>query len=182
MNNRGSSQIILKPGQSFASTVGKVKADEDGTAEKAITLKNGEKAEFYKIPYGTEHQIKEEKNEYEPSYRIDAATVVKAANKAPANTDLSTETEIIDMGEDNTVTFTNILSSFHSRMPERTIKSNVCLKFLVQNFAKSVQIPYHICKKTKLVLTNGKEGRFMLSQLPRPMADTIEVGACKSSS
>ena len=120
MNNRGSSQIILKPGQSFASTVGKVKADEDGTAEKAITLKNGEKAEFYKIPYGTEHQIKEEKNEYEPSYRIDAATVVKAANKAPANTDLSTETEIIDMGEDNTV------------------------------------------KKTKLVLTNGKEGRFML--------------------
>ena len=97
----------LKPGQSFASTVGKVKADEDGTAEKAITLKNGEKAEFYKIPYGTEYQIKEEKNEYEPSYRIDAATVVKATDKAPANTDLSTETEIIDMGEDNTVTFTN---------------------------------------------------------------------------
>lgn len=107
MNNRGSSQIILKPGQSFASTVGKVKADEDGTAEKTITLKNGEKAEFYKIPYGTEYQIKEEKNEYEPSYRIDAATVVKATDKAPANTDLSTETEIIDMGEDNIVTFTN---------------------------------------------------------------------------
>lgn len=97
----------LKPGQSFASTVGKVKADEDGTAEKTITLKNGEKAEFYKIPYGTEYQIKEEKNEYEPSYRIDAATVVKATDKAPTNTDLSTETEIIDMGEDNTVTFTN---------------------------------------------------------------------------
>ena len=97
----------LKPEQSFASTVGKVKADEDGTAEKTITLKNGEKTEFYKIPYGTEYQIKEEKNEYEPSYRIDAATVVKATDKAPANTDLSTETEIIDMGEDNTVTFTN---------------------------------------------------------------------------
>ena len=48
----------LKPGQSFASTVGKVKADEDGNAEKTISLKNGEKAEFYKIPYGM--QIDEE--------------------------------------------------------------------------------------------------------------------------
>lgn len=40
-----------------------------------------------------------------------------------------------------------------------TIKNNVYSKFLVQNFAKSVQIPYHIRKKAKLVLTNGKEGR-----------------------
>lgn len=97
----------LKPGQSFASTVGKVKADEDGNAEKMISLKNGEKAEFYKIPYGTEYQITEEKNKYAPSYRIDAATVKKAADKASADTDLSTETETIDMGEDDTVTFTN---------------------------------------------------------------------------
>lgn len=97
----------LKPGQSFASTVGKVKADEDGNAEKKISLKNGEKAEFYKIPYGTEYQITEEKNKYAPSYRIDAATVKKATDKASADTDLSTETETIDMGEDDTVTFTN---------------------------------------------------------------------------
>lgn len=33
----------LKPGQGFVSTVGKVKADEDGDAEKTISLKNGEK-------------------------------------------------------------------------------------------------------------------------------------------
>ena len=97
----------LKPGQSFVSTVGKVKADEDGNAEKTISLKNGEKAEFYKIPYGTEYQITEEKNKYAPSYRINAATVKKATDKASADTDLSTETETIDMGEDDTVTFTN---------------------------------------------------------------------------
>lgn len=97
----------LKPGQSFVSTVGKVKADEDGNAEKTIFLKNGEKAEFYKIPYGTEYQITEEKNKYAPSYRIDAATVKKATDKASADADLSTETETIDMGEDDTVTFTN---------------------------------------------------------------------------
>ena len=70
----------LKPGQGFVSTVGKVKADEDGDAEKTISLKNGEKAEFYKIPYGTEYQITEEKNKYAPSYRIDAATVKKATD------------------------------------------------------------------------------------------------------
>ena len=97
----------LKPGQGFVSTVGKVKADEDGDAEKTISLKNGEKAEFYKIPYGTEYQITEEKNKYAPSYRIDAATVKKATDKASADTDLFTETETIDMGEDDTVTFTN---------------------------------------------------------------------------
>lgn len=97
----------LKPGQGFVSTVGKVKADEDGDAEKTISLKNGEKAEFYKIPYGTEYQITEEKNKYAPSYRIDAATVKKATDKASADTDLFTETETIDMGEDDAVTFTN---------------------------------------------------------------------------
>ena len=38
-----------------------------------------------------------------------------------------------------------------------TIKGNVYSKFLVQNFAKSVQIPYHICKKTEMILMIGKE-------------------------
>lgn len=68
------------------------KFQEDGNAEKAISLKNGEKAEFYKIPYGTEYQITEGKNKYAPSYRIDAATVKKTTDKASADTDLSTET------------------------------------------------------------------------------------------
>lgn len=89
------------------TSISKVKADEDGNAEKTISLKNGEKAEFYKIPYGTEYQIAEEKNKYAPSYMIDAATVKKTTDKASADTDLSTETETIDMGEDDTVTFTN---------------------------------------------------------------------------
>lgn len=38
---------------------------------------------------------------------IDAATVKKATDKASADTNLSTETETIDMGEDDAVTFTN---------------------------------------------------------------------------
>ena len=83
------------------------KFQEDRNAEKAISLKNGEKAEFYKIPYGTEYQITEGKNKYAPSYRIDAATVKKTTDKVSADTDLSTETETIDIGEDDTVTFTN---------------------------------------------------------------------------
>ena len=107
----------LKPGESFASTVGKVKADEDGTAEKTITLKNGEKAEFYKIPYGTQYQITEEKNSYKPSYSIDAETVVKKTDTGKAEEELSTETESIDMGENDVVAFTNEVSEWYT-LPE----------------------------------------------------------------
>lgn len=52
-----------------------------------------------------------------------------------------------------------VIAEVKKEISTETIKGNVYSKFLVQNFAKSVQIPYHICKKTKLVLTNGKEGR-----------------------
>lgn len=38
---------------------------------------------------------------------LHAATVKKVTDKASADTDLSTETETIDMGEDDAVTFTN---------------------------------------------------------------------------
>ena len=107
----------LKPGENFASTVGKVKADEDGTAEKTITLKNGEKAEFYKIPYGTQYQITEEKNSYKPSYEINAATTVKKSDTGKAEESLSTETETVDMGEDDVVTFTNEVSEWYT-LPE----------------------------------------------------------------
>ena len=62
-------------------------------------LKNGEKAEFYKIPYGTEYQITEEKNSCKPSYEIDAVSTVKKADTGKAEETLSTETETIDMGE-----------------------------------------------------------------------------------
>lgn len=46
-----------------------------------------------------------------------------------------------------------------NRNRKNVSKMHLGSKFLVQNFAKSAQIPYHICKKTKLVLTNGKKGR-----------------------
>ena len=140
----------LKPGQSFASTVGKVKADEDGNAEKTISLKNGEKAEFYKIPYGTEYQITEEKNKYAPSYRIDAATVKKTTDKASADTDLSTETETIDMGEDDAVTFTNeYLEQF--TLPDAgsntlELLTGVAFFALLIGYANRKQL---FCKKTK---------------------------------
>lgn len=52
-----------------------------------------------------------------------------------------------------------VIAEVKKEISTETIKGNVYSKFLVQNFAKSVQIPYHICKKTKLVLTNGKESR-----------------------
>ena len=99
--------LIRQHGPIGAMNFGYIKFKGGGNAEKKISLKNGEKAEFYKIPYGTEYQITEEKNKYAPSYRIDAATVKKVTDKASADTDLSTETETIDMGEDDTVTFTN---------------------------------------------------------------------------
>ena len=104
----------LKPGESLNSSVGKIKADDDGSAEKTIMLKNGEKAEFYKIPYGTEYQITEEKNSCKPSYEIDAVSTVKKADTGKAEETLSTETETIDMGEDNVVTFTNEVAEWYT--------------------------------------------------------------------
>ena len=97
----------LKPGEIFSSSIGKIKADEEGTAEKTFFLKNGEKAEFYKIPSGTKYQITEEKNDYKPSYKIDAKTIVKKENSGKEDQDFSTENETIDIGENDVITFIN---------------------------------------------------------------------------
>lgn len=75
--------LIRQHGPIGAMNFGYIKFKGGGNAEKKISLKNGEKAEFYKIPYGTEYQITEEKNKYAPSYRIDTATVKKATDKLP---------------------------------------------------------------------------------------------------
>lgn len=111
----------LKPGQGFVSTVGKVKADEDGDAEKTISLKNGEKAEFYKIPYGTEYQITEEKNKYAPSYRIDAATVKRSQTKLPQIQTCSLrQRPLIWERMMQSRSQMNIWNNSHFRMPEAT--------------------------------------------------------------
>ena len=90
------------------STAGDVTADASGNAAKNVSLKNGEQVIFHELPVGSKYQITESGSEYRPSYRIDAATVVKKTDRiVKRNSSLSTQIETIDKGENDAVTFTN---------------------------------------------------------------------------
>lgn len=92
----------------ISSTAGDVTADASGNAAKTISLKNGEQVIFHELPVGSKYQITESGSEYRPSYRIDAATVVKKTDRiVKRNSSLSTQIETIDKGENDAVTFTN---------------------------------------------------------------------------
>ena len=92
----------------ISSTAGDVTADASGNAAKTISLKNGEQVIFHELPVGSKYQITERGSEYRPSYRIDAATVVKKTDRiVKRNSSLSTQIETIDKGENDAVTFTN---------------------------------------------------------------------------
>ena len=102
----------LEPGSSFNSSIGKIIAEDDGTANLQIYLAGGEEAEFYGVPVGTTYTVKELASSAIASYTItDANGTNQIVSDSKANTAakkaLSTERETVNQGEDVTVTFIN---------------------------------------------------------------------------
>ena len=102
----------MEPGSSFNSTVGKVVADPNGKAELTVYLANNEEVEFYNVPVGTTYMVKELASSSVASFMVeDSNGLNKIFKSSGANTKprmpLSTEREIVNQGENVTVTFIN---------------------------------------------------------------------------
>ncbi len=88
-------------------------ADDTGTADVSVILKDGERVRFKDVPMGAQYRATEEKGaEYKSSYNITNGTVSGAiANAQGANADvnmeLATAWETVDADEDITITYTN---------------------------------------------------------------------------
>lgn len=99
----------METGTFFDSTLGAVRADEDGEATKTFTIKNGETVEFTDIPEKVQYKIKETGTEdWTGSYQMTGQkVVVQSSGKGSVSSDVSTENETVDRGENVTVAFTN---------------------------------------------------------------------------
>ena len=94
----------------FNSTIGTIRADEDGEATKTFTIQNGESVEFTNMPVGVKYTITESAHEdWLPTYIFtDTKAVVTSEADGEDSKALSTAEETVDRGENCTVTFTNM--------------------------------------------------------------------------
>ena len=91
--------------QSFTS-------DYDGSADVEVSLKNGEEVVFENLPINTQYRILEEAGDYTSSYAITDSNNKGLINQTEdanevENEELVTATEVLDEGEDVTLTFVN---------------------------------------------------------------------------
>lgn len=94
----------------FNSTIGTIRADEDGECSKTFNIKNGETVEFTNMPVGIKYVISESAHEdWLPTYTFaDTKAVVTSEADGEDSKGLSTAEETVDRGENCTVTFTNM--------------------------------------------------------------------------
>lgn len=131
------------PTSGFLSSVGFIKA-EDGYASVEVLLSSGETIDFSDIPVGTTWKIKEVGNDYLPSYELAAKeegtgnfASQKGQNDEPRK-DLSTDLEMVNEGEDTTVTFIN-------KKPQEEPKTLTLKKEVKGNFGdKTKAFPFTI--------------------------------------
>lgn len=99
----------MEPGTFFDSTIGAVRADEDGEATKTFNIKNGESVEFTDMPENVKYKITETGTEdWVGSYQMTGQkVVVKSSDNGGVSNDVSTEEETVDRGENVTIEFTN---------------------------------------------------------------------------
>ncbi len=102
----------MKEKSSFNSSVGKITAEPNGKANITIYLAGGDVTEFYDVPVGTKYKITELASGSIASYIVtDENGMNKIVSGSKANTTnktaLSTAEEVVNEGEEVTITFMN---------------------------------------------------------------------------
>ena len=108
--------------QSFTSTY-------EGSADVEVSLKNGEEVVFENLPTNTQYRILEKAGEYTSSYTITDSNNKGLINQTEdanevENEELVTATEILDEGEDVTVTFTNDILKTQNLSISKVVKDS----------------------------------------------------------
>lgn len=102
----------LAGGQSIQTSNGILKANEEGAIENSMYITPNQRVIFSDLPVGTSYQFTEKANGKIASYQIvDEGEMGNIVSQSGGNdeekTDLATEKETVDAGEQITVTFTN---------------------------------------------------------------------------
>ena len=110
----------LEPGEAYNSGIGRIVADDEGSATKSFHMKHGDLLKFHQLPVGASYKFTENKSGYIVNYEITDANskgaIIKPADENDkANTPLSTSVESIEEDELVTVKFIN-------NMEDKTIK------------------------------------------------------------
>lgn len=106
--------IGLKAGEVVStSTLGRFRANDAGRINTDIRLGADEEVIFYQLPVGAKYQITELANDYTASYTVtDAQNLGMIAKSADhndsSNTDLATDLETVNEGEEILVLFRNV--------------------------------------------------------------------------
>lgn len=124
----------LIPNGKYLSTIGPVVADDDGSAELTVSIRNNDEILFYDLPVGTTYQFTELANDKTGSYQITDANggtniVSPSAVNDIENKDISTQVETVNENEDATVTFINTSAAVGSikliKKDDQTLLSGV---------------------------------------------------------
>ena len=102
----------LEPETTYTYNEQNFTSDKEGNANVSVSLKNGEDVVFENLPVGTQYRILEEAGIYTSSYEISDKNNMGMINQTTdenetTNEELATAMEMVDVGEDVTVTFTN---------------------------------------------------------------------------
>ena len=87
-------------------------ADASGKATVSVSLKDGESFAITNLPVGTKYVVTETGGKWHPSFAVVASnggTVVKSRGTASVGSSLATASETLSSGEDDSVTFTNVI-------------------------------------------------------------------------
>jgi hypothetical protein len=87
-------------------------ADASGKATVSVLLKDGESFVITNLPVGTKYVVTETGGKWHPSFAVVASnggTVVKSRGTASVGSSLATASETLSSGEDDSVTFTNVI-------------------------------------------------------------------------
>lgn len=102
----------LEPNSKIDSSLGSLQADEDGVIDITTYIKGGDEVSFNQVPVGIHYKFTEMSNDKIASYTVEDSSNLGKIEKSEggnslAQKDLATANEIVNKGEEVTVTFTN---------------------------------------------------------------------------
>lgn len=124
----------LIPNGKYLSTIGPVVADDDGSLEMTVSIRNNEEILLYDLPVGATYRFTELANDKTGSYQItDANGGTNIASPSGTNDvenkDIATQAETVNENEDATVTFINTSAALGSikliKKDDQTLLSGV---------------------------------------------------------
>ena len=116
----------LDPNTKYTLSDGtKFTSDADGYGYAQVKLEDKESVKFTSLPINAEYRVTEEGGDWTSAYEITNSAsdgdIAQSAGSAEKKTNLSTEWEIVDKGEDITVDYTNTVKKYQNLILKKAV-------------------------------------------------------------